>query len=454
MTTTDARMQVPDATRALLLPVQPHAETGPMRLGAGGVQADAAQGAAAGDWAMAAEGLLVEHREALHGQVETLGAHIAEQLQAFADRASELLAGAREEAAAAETFLRSAEESAAAIRAAAHADAERVTAAAARAAEADAAALAAAAQVQAEKIAQDAEAKRNTAAAERARADERINAADESRRTAERRIAEAEKAEARSAAREARTDRALPRLALATIIILTSTGEFELAKLVGWPWWLAWAFPVAIDSYVVAAFRKHRDDRAAVMLMVALMAVSHLAGANVIATDRVVVDGIVEHHTQAWLIAAVPSILPIVLMRVHVLLRPLPQTAKEQLPAGRTAAATPRQFPVEPPMPEQSAPRRPPAPQPSAAQTPAVPAKAKLHTTAGARGQQQPAPQAPRGRPAGRGRHFRAPEHIAAVRARIQADLDARRKPSPSTIASEFEEDPEWVRNQIRAATK
>src|SRR5690606_9422439 len=68
-----------------------------------------------------------------------------------------------------------------------------------------------------------------------------------------------------------------PRVALGATIVLTASGEFALAQLSGWPASVAWALPLAIDVYVVQAFRRHRDVAGALILMVAANAIYHLA---------------------------------------------------------------------------------------------------------------------------------------------------------------------------------
>jgi hypothetical protein len=68
--------------------------------------------------------------------------------------------------------------------------------------------------------------------------------------------------------RPARWVRALPALTLAAVLTITASTEYGLARTVlALPPAIAWALPVAIDSYVLAALRSGRDVPAALAVM-------------------------------------------------------------------------------------------------------------------------------------------------------------------------------------------
>jgi hypothetical protein len=126
-----------------------------------------------------------------------------------------------------------------------------------------------------------------------------------------------------------------PWLALWAAVGLTASGEFALAAFVGFPNWIAWALPVAIDVYVVQAFRRHRDVAAALILMVATNALYHLAAAGLF--------GVVQHAATGyaatwWLIVLVSAIAPFIVWRVHRITEQRPETAA--VAASETLAET------------------------------------------------------------------------------------------------------------------
>ncbi|MFB7675266.1 hypothetical protein ACFC26_28030 [Kitasatospora purpeofusca] len=125
---------------------------------------------------------------------------------------------------------------------------------------------------------------------------------------------EAEALIAKQRKREDLTDRWGPKVALAAAVTLTASGEFALAKLAGWPSWVAWALPLAIDVYVVQAFRRHKDVPGAIVLMILANAVYHLAAAGLVG---VVKSGPDKGHALWWLIVGVAAIAPWVMWRLH-----------------------------------------------------------------------------------------------------------------------------------------
>ncbi|WP_371484852.1 hypothetical protein [Kitasatospora sp. NBC_00315] len=125
---------------------------------------------------------------------------------------------------------------------------------------------------------------------------------------------EAEALIAKQRKREDFTDRWGPKVALAAAVTLTASGEFALARLAGWPSLVAWALPLAIDVYVVQAFRRHKDVLGAIVLMVAANAVYHLAAAGLVG---VVKSGPDKGDALWWLIVGVAAIAPWVMWRLH-----------------------------------------------------------------------------------------------------------------------------------------
>lgn len=129
-----------------------------------------------------------------------------------------------------------------------------------------------------------------------------------------------------------------PWVALYAAIALTASGEFELASLVGFPGWIAWALPTAIDVYVVQAMRRHRDVLGALVLMVATNATYHLAASGLF--------GVTGAGMPAWwLIVLVAAIAPMIVWRVHRITEdriPLTDaTARQDTPADPPTTPAP-----------------------------------------------------------------------------------------------------------------
>ena len=81
-----------------------------------------------------------------------------------------------------------------------------------------------------------------------------------------------------------RAIRLLPAITLAAVLTITASAEYELARTVlALAPGIAWALPVAIDSYVLTAFRSGRDVRPALAVMAGALAAAmgaHLATAG------------------------------------------------------------------------------------------------------------------------------------------------------------------------------
>ncbi|MCG5464259.1 hypothetical protein MED01_002424 [Micromonospora sp. MED01] len=101
------------------------------------------------------------------------------------------------------------------------------------------------------------------------------------------------------------------RIALATAVALTAKGEFDLAVMAHFVWYVAWMFPVMIDVYVVTAFHKRRwlDVGISLCLMLFCQVAVHLV-------PVFITDG---EETPWGLVMAVACIAPIVVVRVKAL---------------------------------------------------------------------------------------------------------------------------------------
>ncbi|MGW2082112.1 hypothetical protein ACWCOW_35225 [Streptomyces sp. NPDC001939] len=109
------------------------------------------------------------------------------------------------------------------------------------------------------------------------------------------------------------------RLVIAGAVGLTASGEFELARMVGFDAKVAWLLPLVIDVYVVQAFRRHRDILQAIFLTIAANVVFHLADKGLFGVEKVARDG---HEPKWWLIALVASVASLILWRMHLITSP------------------------------------------------------------------------------------------------------------------------------------
>lgn len=101
------------------------------------------------------------------------------------------------------------------------------------------------------------------------------------------------------------------RIALGTAVALTAKGEFDLAVMANFAWYVAWMFPVMIDVYVITAFHKRRwsDVVISLFLMLFCQVAVHLVPVFV-----------TEGEETPWgLVMAVACIAPIVVVRVKAL---------------------------------------------------------------------------------------------------------------------------------------
>lgn len=136
-------------------------------------------------------------------------------------------------------------------------------------------------------------------------------------------------------------------VAFAAAAALTASGEFELAQLAGWPPYVAWLLPVALDVYAFCAFAAHSraDTMAALALMIACNVAYHLAATHLI--------------PSGWqLVVMVAALPPVICWRVHRLgeqpagqQRPRPAEVPPAPPAEVPAAAAAEVPPAELPAP-------------------------------------------------------------------------------------------------------
>lgn len=204
---------------------------------------------------------------------------------------------------------------------------------------AEAAALLAQANDMHAKASKEAERTRTTARAE----------LDQARSEAQQIRDQAETASASKAKRGELVNEWSPRVALAATIGLTASGEFALAQIAGWAPGIAWLLPLAIDVYVVQAFRRHRDVAPALILMVVANAIYHLAAEGLFGVARAHGKPVLDAHgsptPEWWLIVGVAAIAPLVMWRIHRITAP----PTERKPREAERAQAPAQAPAEAP---------------------------------------------------------------------------------------------------------
>jgi hypothetical protein len=133
-------------------------------------------------------------------------------------------------------------------------------------------------------------------------------------------IREAAKAEtAKRQKRDDNLDTWSARAVIAGAVGLTASGEFELARMVGFDGGVAWLLPLVIDVYVIQAFRRHRDVMQAIGLTIAANVIYHLADAGLFGVNPGS-DG--KADPKWWLIAIVASVASLILWRMHTITAP------------------------------------------------------------------------------------------------------------------------------------
>lgn len=112
------------------------------------------------------------------------------------------------------------------------------------------------------------------------------------------------------------------RAIIAGTVGLTASGEYALARMVGFDATVAWLLPFVIDVYVIQAFRRHRDIVQAITLTITANVAYHLADARLFGLTPTA-------KPTWWLIAMVASVASLILWRVHLMTAP-PKAAKER----------------------------------------------------------------------------------------------------------------------------
>lgn len=155
-----------------------------------------------------------------------------------------------------------------------------------------------------------------------------------------------EQAQAEAAKRQKRDDNLdtwAARAIIAGTVGLTASGEYSLARMVGFDKTVAWLLPFVIDVYVIQAFRRHRDIVQAITLTVAANVTYHLADARLFGLTP-------SAKPTWWLIAMVASVASLILWRVHLMTAP-PKAARErQKRRQNERQQTPVPSPTPPPV--------------------------------------------------------------------------------------------------------
>ncbi len=134
----------------------------------------------------------------------------------------------------------------------------------------------------------------------------------------------------------ARWVRALPALTLAAVLTITASTEYGLARTVlALPPAIAWALPVAIDSYVLAALRSGRDVPAALAVMAG--ALTAATGAHLF-TVTLPAGQSLPPTVSGPAATAIMTVLVVVAWRVHVLIEPPAADPSPGAPASVTSA--------------------------------------------------------------------------------------------------------------------
>lgn len=106
-----------------------------------------------------------------------------------------------------------------------------------------------------------------------------------------------------------RSSRWLTALSVMAALVLTAQAEWTLAQAVGWTIHVAWAWPLSLDAYVLAALRAGRDRGWALGLMSVSVCGSHAL--PVLWTTAV----------PWWVAGGLSVVPPLVAWRVHELMR-------------------------------------------------------------------------------------------------------------------------------------
>nr|WP_240964238.1 hypothetical protein [Streptomyces sp. C1-2] len=92
--------------------------------------------------------------------------------------------------------------------------------------------------------------------------------------------------------------------ALAAVLVVLASAEYELAAACGFGQYVAAGVPAALDVYALAALKARRDVFAVVLVLVAVNAASHLVAVGML-------------PVSVALVVAVSALPPVILWRVH-----------------------------------------------------------------------------------------------------------------------------------------
>ncbi|MFI2431969.1 hypothetical protein [Streptomyces sp. NPDC018693] len=112
--------------------------------------------------------------------------------------------------------------------------------------------------------------------------------------------------------------------ALAAVLVVLASAEYELAVACGFGQYVAAGVPAALDVYALAALRARRDVFAVVLTLIAVNAASHLVEVGLL-------------PVSVPLVVSVSAVAPLVLWRVHR----LSEERAEPAPEPSTAPAEP-----------------------------------------------------------------------------------------------------------------
>jgi hypothetical protein len=131
---------------------------------------------------------------------------------------------------------------------------------------------------------------------------------------------------------------------IAGTVGLTASGEYALARMVGFDATVAWLLPFVIDVYVIQAFRRHRDIIQAITLTITANVAYHLADARLFGLTPTA-------KPTWWLIAMVASVASLILWRVHLMTAPPKQPRERQKQRQEAPAPTANSGRQERPLP-------------------------------------------------------------------------------------------------------
>jgi hypothetical protein len=144
---------------------------------------------------------------------------------------------------------------------------------------------------------------------------------------------------------------ALVRVSVAAGVVWTAVSEWQLARIIGAPGWVAPALPIAIDAYVVAAVRAGvgRDLAGSLAIMCGAQIAARLLDAG-------------QVQVSAALVTFVSILVPLIIWRVHA----LGHRNREPAAVRTFATGSAAEVPQVPPNPASQVPNRiqPPAANP------------------------------------------------------------------------------------------